>query len=208
MEFILCYASVLSLTFYTNIVHLLFCLFLDCAMQFARSPGEDHTYPPYPLQWKHRILTTGYQEFPVHLFWLAGWQSCGRPMLCSSGCAEDPGLYHIMTERESFNNNLGHKYTFKLLFILREWELFFHFFCNMGRHKFFTQSVGTYHVPQTLSAIENNPVWTQGLQLTDYLFEHTECTLSFRIIPVFAGIRTSDRNEDIMDSTTLASFII
>ena len=78
----------------------------------------------------------------------------------------------------------------------------------MGSHEFFTQSVGTYHVPQTLSAIENNPVWTQGLQLADYLFEQIECTSSFRIILVFAGIRTSDRNEDIMDSTTLASFII
>ena len=149
----------------------------------------------------------GYQEFPAHPFWLAGWQSCGRPVFCSLGCAEVPGLYHIMTERESFNNNLGHKYTFKLL-ILREWELFFNIFCNMDRHKFFTQSVGTYHVPQTLSAMENNPLWTQGLQLAYYLLNIQQCTSSFRIILVFAGIRTSDRNEDIMDSSTLASFII
>ena len=115
----------------------------------------------------------GYQEFLAHPFWLAGWQSCGRPVFCSLGCAEVPGLYHIMTERESFNNNLGHKYTFKLLLILRQWELFFNFFCNIDRHKFFTQSVGTYHVPQTLSAMENNPLWTQDLQLAYYLFEHT-----------------------------------
>lgn len=64
----------------------------------------------------------------------------------------------------------------------------------MGRHKSFTQPVGIYHVPQTLSAIENNAVWTQGLQLAYYLFEHTECTSSFRIILVFARIRTRDRN--------------